>query len=61
MQTRTVEVGEVLVIDGVRLTVLAVVGGEVFLGVGEPDSAPGQGMPVQSLLPLAAWLDPSPN
>lgn len=61
MQEHTVEVGEVLVIDGVRVTVLAVVGGEVFLGVGDPQPAFGESAPAQMWLSLDAWLNRSPN
>ena len=63
MQSHTVEVGEVLVIDGVRVTILAVIGGEVHFGVGESESeaTPEVGPSVWRLLASDAWLHQSPN
>ncbi len=61
MQEHTIEVGQVLVIGGVPVTVLAIVGGEVFFGVGGPQPAPDESSAAQSGLSLEAWLNRSPN
>lgn len=61
MQMHTVEVGEVVVIDGVRFTVLAIIDAEVIIGMGEPEPTPEKNPPLLRSPSGVAWLHSSPN
>lgn len=61
MQEHTIQIGEVFVIDGVRIKVLAVVGSEVYVAIGDPLPTSGETSTIVVMRSPEAWMNPSTN